>query len=187
MDGIDGIAGAEAIAVAFGYAAVAAVAGRETPLAELALVLAAASGGYLVWNWHPARVFMGDSGSIPVGFLIGWLMIDLACRGSWAAAIILPLYFAADATITLLKRLRRGEKPWQAHRQHFYQRAVLGGATPPAVVWRISAANAALIALALLSLRWPLVSLAGAAGVVALLLIDLQRLASPPTSPSART
>ncbi len=136
MDGIDGIAGAEATAVAFGYAAVAAVAGLETPLAELALVLAAASGGYLVWNWHPARVFMGNSGSIPLGFLIGWLMIDLACRGYWAAAIILPLYFAADATITLVKRLRRGEKPWQPHRQHFYQRAVLGGATPPAVVWR---------------------------------------------------
>ena len=187
MDGIDGIAGAEAIAVAFGYAAVAAVAGLETPLAELALVLAAASGGYLVWNWHPARVFMGDTGSIPLGFLIGWLMIDLACRGSWAAAIILPLYFAADATITLVKRLRRGEKPSQPHRQHFYQRAVLGGATPPAVVGRISAANVALIALALLSLRWPLVSLAAAAGVVALLLIELQRLAGPPISRAERT
>jgi UDP-N-acetylmuramyl pentapeptide phosphotransferase/UDP-N-acetylglucosamine-1-phosphate transferase len=188
MDGIDGIAGAEAIALAFGYAAVAAVAdGLETPLAELALVLAAASGGYLVWNWHPARVFMGDSGSIPLGFLIGWLMIDLACRGSWAAAIILPLYFAADATITLVKRLRRGEKPWQPHRQHFYQRAVLAGATPPAVVWRISAANVALIALALLSLRWPLVSLVGAAGVVAWLLIELQRLAGPAISRAERT
>jgi hypothetical protein len=104
-------------------------------------------------------------------------MIDLACRGYWAAAVILPLYFAADATLTLLKRLRRGEKPWQPHRQHFYQRAVLGGATPPAVVWRVNAANAALVALAPLSMWWPLPSLIAAVLAVAVLLAELQRLA----------
>ena len=69
---------------------------------------------------------MGDAGSIPLGFLLGWLMLDLALRGQWAAGLILPLYFVADATFTLLARARRGEKLWQAHRQHFYQRAVLG-------------------------------------------------------------
>jgi UDP-N-acetylmuramyl pentapeptide phosphotransferase/UDP-N-acetylglucosamine-1-phosphate transferase len=177
MDGIDGIAGSEAIAVGLGYVAVAAAAGFLTPSGDLALIVAAASAGYLVWNWHPAKVFMGDTGSIPLGFVLGWLMIDLACRGYWSAAAILPLYFAADATLTLLKRLRRGETPWQPHRQHFYQRAVLGGATPPAVVWRVNAANALLIALALASLRWPVLSLLAAALVVAALLAELQRLA----------
>jgi UDP-N-acetylmuramyl pentapeptide phosphotransferase/UDP-N-acetylglucosamine-1-phosphate transferase len=121
---------------------------------------------------------MGDTGSIALGFLLGWMMIDLSCRGLWAAAAILPLYFVADATITLGKRLARGEKPWQPHRQHFYQRAVLGGNTPSAVVLRVSAANAALIVLAVLSIGHPAPALAGAALVVAALLMDLQRLAS---------
>ena len=76
----------------------------------------------------------------------------------------------------------RGEKPWQAHREHFYQRAVLGGATPPGVVWRVGAANAALIALALVSTRYPVLALAAAIAVVAVLLVHLQRLAGPRAS-----
>jgi len=177
MDGIDGIAGAEAVAVAAGYALVAAVAGAANPLDQLALIVAAATAGYLYWNWHPAKVFMGDTGSIALGFLLGWLMIDLACRGLWAAAVILPLYFVADATLTLLKRLARGEKPWQPHRQHAYQRAVLGGTPPSAVVLRTAIANAALVALAVASIRHPLPALAGAAAVVTALLANLERLA----------
>jgi hypothetical protein len=91
--------------------------------------------------------------------------------------VILPLYFAADATLTLAKRVLRGQKPWQAHRDHFYQRAVLGGAAPLGVVWRVNAANAALMALALISLRHPAIALAGAAAIVAALLIELEGLA----------
>jgi UDP-N-acetylmuramyl pentapeptide phosphotransferase/UDP-N-acetylglucosamine-1-phosphate transferase len=177
MDGIDGLAGAEGIAVAAGYALVVAVAGLDTPLGSLGLILAAATAGYLFWNWHPAKVFMGDTGSIALGFLLGWLMIDLAWRGLWAAAMILPLYFVADATLTLVKRVARGEKPWRPHRQHAYQRAVLGGARPSAVVLRTAIANAALIALALVSISHPFLALAGAAGVVALLLANLESLA----------
>ena len=137
--------------------------------------MAASAAGYLFWNWHPAKVFMGDAGAIPLGFLLGWLMLDLALSGYWAAALILPLYFAADATFTLIRRGLRGEKPWQAHREHFYQRAVLGGATPPGVVWRVGAANAALIALALISARYPVPALAAATAVVAALLVHLQQ------------
>jgi UDP-N-acetylmuramyl pentapeptide phosphotransferase/UDP-N-acetylglucosamine-1-phosphate transferase len=177
MDGIDGIAGGEAVAVAAGYVLVAVAAGLGDPLQDLALIIAAATAGFLIWNWHPARVFMGDTGSIALGFLLGWLMIDLAARGLWAAAIILPLYFVADATFTLAKRLLRGEKVWQPHRQHFYQRAVLGGSTPSAVVLRTSAANAVLIVLAVLSIDYPVSALSGAILVVAVLLVDLQGLA----------
>ena len=177
MDGIDGIAGAEAVAVAAGYALVAAVAGAGNPLEQLALVVAAATAGYLYWNWHPARVFMGDTGSIALGFLLGWLMIDLACRGLWAAAGILPLYFIADATLTLLKRLARGERLWQPHRQHAYQRAVLGGTRPSEVVLRTAVANAVLIALAVASIWHPVLALGAAAAVVAALLANLEGLA----------
>jgi UDP-N-acetylmuramyl pentapeptide phosphotransferase/UDP-N-acetylglucosamine-1-phosphate transferase len=177
MDGIDGLAGSEAIAIAVGYYLVAASAGPDMPLARLALATAGACAGYLVWNWHPAKVFMGDAGSIPLGFLLGWLMIDLAFGGHWAAALILPLYFGADATLTLCKRVQRGEKPWQPHREHVYQRAVLGGATPPAVVWRVNAVNALLIILAVLSTRFPALSLLAAVATVAGLLMHLERLA----------
>jgi UDP-N-acetylmuramyl pentapeptide phosphotransferase/UDP-N-acetylglucosamine-1-phosphate transferase len=177
MDGIDGLAGSEAVAVALGYLLLLTFAGLDGPLWQLALIIAASSVGYLFWNWHPARVFMGDAGSIPLGFLLGWLMLDLALRGYWVAALILPLYFAADATATLFRRTLRGEKPWQAHREHFYQRAVLGGATPPGVVCRVGATNAVLMALALVSVTYPLPALAAAAVVVAALLLRLQSLA----------
>ena len=178
MDGIDGLAGSETVSIATGYLLVLAFAGTaRSSHWHLALIVAASAIGYLLWNWHPAKVFMGDSGSIPLGFLLGWLLLDLAFAGYWAAAAILPLYFAADATLTLLRRTWRGERPWKAHREHFYQRAVLGGASPPAVVGRICAANAALILLALASLRYPVLSLLAAAAVVTLLLHHLQSLA----------
>src|ERR1700687_742109 len=104
-------------------------------------------------------------------------MLDLALHGQWAAGLILPLYFVADATFTLLARALRGEKLWQAHRQHFYQRAVLGGATPSGVVWRVGATNIILIVLAIASVRHPAPALAAAGGIVAGLLGHLQSLA----------
>jgi len=176
MDGIDGLAGSETIAVAIGYLAVGAFAGLDDPYWGLALVIAASAGGYLFWNWHPAMVFMGDAGSIPLGFLLGWLMLDLALAGAWPAGLILPLYFLADATLTLLVRARRGETLWQAHRQHFYQRAVLGGTRPAGVVWRVGAVNAPLLALALVSVHHPLPALVAAAGLVWALLSHLNDL-----------
>ena len=176
MDGIDGLAGSETVAVAIGYLAVGAFAGLDDPYWGLALVIAASAGGYLFWNWHPAMVFMGDAGSIPLGFLLGWLMLDLALAGAWPAGLILPLYFLADATLTLLVRARRGETLWQAHRQHFYQRAVLGGTRPAGVVWRVGAVNATLLALALVSVHHPLPALVAAAGLVWALLSHLNDL-----------
>jgi UDP-N-acetylmuramyl pentapeptide phosphotransferase/UDP-N-acetylglucosamine-1-phosphate transferase len=175
MDGIDGLAGCEAIAVALGYAVVMAAQHAAAPFGDLAMLVAGACVGYLLWNWHPARVLMGDAGSIPLGFLLGWLLIDLAHHGHWPAAVILPLYFVTDATLTLSKRLLRGEAPWRAHREHAYQRAVLGGATPQAVVWRVNAANLLLIALAVLSVRLPVPALCAAVAVVGALLWELAR------------
>jgi UDP-N-acetylmuramyl pentapeptide phosphotransferase/UDP-N-acetylglucosamine-1-phosphate transferase len=177
MDGIDGLAGSEVVAVAVGYLLLVIYADLDGQLWRLALVIAASTLAYLFWNWHPAKVLMGDAGSIPLGFLLALLMLDLALREHWAAGLILPLYFVADASITLLRRARRGEKPWQAHREHFYQRAVLGGASPPAVVWRVSAANALLMALALASLSYPVPALVAAVVVVAALLAHLEQLA----------
>jgi UDP-N-acetylmuramyl pentapeptide phosphotransferase/UDP-N-acetylglucosamine-1-phosphate transferase len=170
MDGADGLAGSQAVFLALGYIAVLSVAGQESPLAPLALIVAAASLGYLIWNWHPARVFMGDIGSIPLGFLLGWLMIDLGLRGCLAAAIILPLYFCADTTLTLAWRLMRGRDVSQAHRDHFYQRAVLAGSTHADVTLRVIALDCLLLLLALVSVRRPIFAVIAAAAAVAALL-----------------
>jgi UDP-N-acetylmuramyl pentapeptide phosphotransferase/UDP-N-acetylglucosamine-1-phosphate transferase len=147
MDGIDGIAGSETAAIGGGLLLLAALgSGVDASVALLAAAIFGAALGFLVWNWSPARIFLGDVGSVPLGYLTGYLLIGLAAAGRWKIALILPLYFLADATITLGHRLLRGERIWQAHRQHFYQRAVRRGLDHGAVVKRVIAADLLLIA-----------------------------------------
>lgn len=175
MDGIDGISGVETVCIGAGLAALAAPSAGGAPPAWFGATLAAAAAGFLVWNWQPARIFLGDVGSIPIGFLLGFLLLALAARGYWAAALILPAYYLADATITLGRRLWRRERVWQAHAEHFYQQAVRSGLSHAQVSLAILAANVVLIGLALTSLAAPLPSLAGAALVVAALLAWMRR------------
>ncbi len=174
MDGIDGITGVETAAIGLGVALLAVV--QSTADLPAAMAVAAAGLGFLIWNWHPARIFMGDAGSVPLGFMLGWLLLALAARGAWAPALILPGYYLADATITLLVRIVAGEKIWQAHRRHFYQRALGGGAGHDAVAWRIAVADALLIVLAVAALVRPWIALAGAGLVIAALLAELARM-----------
>lgn len=174
MDGIDGISAVECISVAGGLALCAAVAGFGPGYVFLAASLAAAALGFLVWNWAPARIFLGDVGSVPLGFLVGWLLILLAAGGQWAAALILPLYYLADASWTLSRRILRREALWKGHRNHFYQKAVRRGLSHAAVSTRILLCNLVLVALALtavLGQPWP--ALAAACLAVAVLLIML--------------
>ena len=182
MDGIDGIAGVEAGSLGIGLVLVGAVA--AWPGANLALpaLLAAASLGFLVWNWAPAKLFLGDVGSVPLGYLLGWLLLVAAMNGAWAPALILPLYYLADATITLIKRAARGSRVWRAHREHFYQRAVQGGASHGRVAAQVLTCNAVLIVLAVLAARgsvWPAL-LIGAVAVAALLAILERRARAAP-------
>jgi UDP-N-acetylmuramyl pentapeptide phosphotransferase/UDP-N-acetylglucosamine-1-phosphate transferase len=173
MDGIDGIDASEAAAIGIG---IVFVAGGSLDLAAPAGAIAAAALGFLVWNWAPARIFLGDVGSVPLGYLLGFLLYRLAQRGAWQAALILPLYFLADATLTLLRRLARGERVWQAHREHFYQRAVQRGLGHAAVVLRVIAANVVLIACAYAAVRgWGFAALCVAVVTVAALLVALGR------------
>jgi UDP-N-acetylmuramyl pentapeptide phosphotransferase/UDP-N-acetylglucosamine-1-phosphate transferase len=175
MDGIDGIAGAEVAAIGFGLFLIAFVAGAEVQ-SLFGLTLAATALGFLWWNWHPAQVFLGDVGSVPLGYLLGWLLLEAALKGFWAAALILPLYYLADATITLLRRLLSGERIWQAHAQHFYQRAVRRGLSHATVVRIILLANGVLIVLALLAAGGAeITALLGALLTVAALLTVLAR------------
>ena len=174
MDGIDGLAGVETAALGLGIALVAAAAGMSPAFVIYGLALLAGALGFLWWNWHPARIFLGDVGSVPLGFLIGWLLLVLAKNGHWQAALILPLYYLADATITLIRRFLRGEKVWQAHREHFYQQAVIRGLSHADVVRHVLALNLVLVLLAVAAAAgWGWVSLIGAVIAVSWLLFFL--------------
>lgn len=190
MDGIDGITGAQTVAIGLGIVLVAAFATLGPDIALYGATLASVTFGFLRWNWQPAKIFLGDVGSVPLGYLIGWLLLTMAAEGLWVPALILPLYYLADATITLFLRLLRGEKIWQAHRTHFYQRATKVPGTHAAAVRRINATNLALVILATLTAKYPEfapVALLSAAGFVGFLLWTfVRRPISAPESVGAR-
>ena len=151
MDGIDGITAVETLALGLGLGAVALFFGvpSQSAHASLPWLIGGAAAGVLAWNWAPAKMFLGDVGAIPLGYLLGGLLIAAAGHGAWAAALILPAYYLVDATLTLLRRAARGERVWRAHRQHAYQRAVQSGLSHAAVAGRIAVLNAVLIACAI--------------------------------------
>ncbi len=186
MDGIDGITVVETGSIGFGLAFVAAL----TSIASggyllLVVALSAAVLGFLPWNWHPARVFLGDAGSVPLGFVAGWLLLLLASRGYWASAVLLPLYYLADASFTLLLRIARREAIWRPHKSHFYQRALAPDGDHAAVALWILAGDLGLVGAAVIAIWHPGPALALGTAVVAALLVRLALRArrQPATAP----
>ena len=173
MDGIDGISGVESGSLGLGVFLLALLGMVPAGLGPLGLALAGVSLGFLLWNWNPARIFLGDVGSVPLGYLAGWLLLALALTGAWQAALLLPAYYLADATFTLCRRLLRGRPIWQAHREHFYQRVVAAGWSHGRTAALIAGHNLLLVGLAIASQQGPVaagtVLAAGALLVAALL------------------
>jgi UDP-N-acetylmuramyl pentapeptide phosphotransferase/UDP-N-acetylglucosamine-1-phosphate transferase len=136
MDGSDGLAGGMALA-GFGTLAIAAALARQWPLALACAAIASASVGFLAHNLPPARVFLGDAGSIPLGFLAGALALAGVMSGAWPLAVPLIAFspFIVDASATLARRIVRGEPFWKAHRSHYYQRLVLAGWSRRRLAW----------------------------------------------------
>jgi Fuc2NAc and GlcNAc transferase len=124
MDGIDGIAASEAVFIAGAGAGLCWAGGADPGLVEALLALAGASLGFLLWNWPPARIFMGDVGSGFLGFMLAALALAASRRGgiAFASWVILSGVFCVDATVTLLRRIARGDRWFEAHRTHAYQR-----------------------------------------------------------------
>jgi UDP-N-acetylmuramyl pentapeptide phosphotransferase/UDP-N-acetylglucosamine-1-phosphate transferase len=180
MDGMDWMTVAE-LAPVTGVLVLLGFTGTIGALpALLAAALLGALLGFAPINKPVARLFLGDVGSLPLGLLLGWLLLQLAGSGHVAAALILPLYYFADATITLMRRIAAREPVWQAHRTHFYQRATDNGFTVPQIVARVFLVNLVLAALALASIavrdgRVSLLMLAASAAVVAWLLVAFSR------------
>lgn len=128
MDGSDGLAGGMAL-FGFGSYALAAWLSGDTALAMANLAIVMAALVFLRFNFHPARIFMGDAGSIPLGFLSAAVGLAGWQRDLWPLWFPLLVFspFVVDASVTLARRLLRGEKVWQAHREHYYQRLVRMG------------------------------------------------------------
>jgi UDP-N-acetylmuramyl pentapeptide phosphotransferase/UDP-N-acetylglucosamine-1-phosphate transferase len=128
MDGMDGFAGGMTW-LGFGFLSVIAWIGGHALILLLSLLISMAAAGFLFYNSPPARIFMGDVGSVPLGFLAASLAV-LGVRDGvfdlWVPVLIFSP-FVVDATATLSQRLLRGAKVWQAHREHYYQRLVLAG------------------------------------------------------------
>lgn len=128
MDGMDGFAGGMTV-LGFGFLSYLAWTGKNYFIAWMALLIVCAAIGFLLYNRPPARIFMGDVGSTLLGFLAGALSLLGVRQGLfeiWVPVLIFSP-FIVDATVTLLRRLLRGAKVWQAHREHYYQRMVLIG------------------------------------------------------------
>jgi UDP-N-acetylmuramyl pentapeptide phosphotransferase/UDP-N-acetylglucosamine-1-phosphate transferase len=151
MDGIDWMTVAEVVP-ATAAIVLLGVTGAMAPLPSIfAAALLGAILGFAPSNRPVARLFLGDVGSLPIGLLLGWLLLQLAGTRHLAAALILPLYYLLDATITLLRRIARRERFWEAHRSHFYQRATDNGFSVSAIVARVALVNLVLAALALIT------------------------------------
>lgn len=148
MDGADGFVGTHALLTGLAFAALNIGTGH-VGVALWALALAGASLGFLRWNWHPARIFLGDAGSYFIGFELAALTVASVASGiPAAAAAILLAPLVVDASLTLTVRTLQRAAPWRAHRAHAYQRLVLAGWSPAQVAGALATVE--------LALCWPL-------------------------------
>jgi UDP-N-acetylmuramyl pentapeptide phosphotransferase/UDP-N-acetylglucosamine-1-phosphate transferase len=148
MDGIDWMTVAEIVPVTASLALFGLTGALPPDATLVAVVLCGAAIGFAPFNRPVAKLFLGDVGSLPIGLLLGWMLLLLAGRGYPAAAALLPLYYLADATITLMRRLINGEPVTQAHRSHFYQRALDNGFSVYQIIGRVFVLNLILAGLA---------------------------------------
>ncbi len=141
------------------------------------IIILACSLGFLIFNWHPAKIFLGDVGSISLGFLLGLslLLISASSGHLFIASFIASLYYITDGGLTILIRLVNKEKIWQPHLKHFFQKAVKNGKSHQEVVSRIIICNIMLMLLSILSLYIPLISVIFAILVVMLTIINFAK------------
>ena len=155
MDGLDWMTVAEVVPVTFGLAILGTIGALPEHAMITALALLGAMIGFAPFNKPVARLFLGDVGSLPIGLLLSWLLILVAGSGNLVAAILLPLYYISDATITLGRRILHLQPVWEGHREHFYQRAFDNGLPAIAIVRRVFIVNVVLAMLAIATVTVP--------------------------------
>ena len=174
MDGLDWMTVAEIVPITGAMVVLGSLGEFPVPATLVAAALCGAMLGFAPFNRPVAKIFLGDVGSLPIGLLLGWCLLQLAYHQQFAAALLLPMYYLLDATTTLLRRVARREPFWAAHRSHFYQRATDNGFVVWRVVSEVFALNIALAALAIGSIMTPSAAIKAAclvAGVAAAALL----------------
>lgn len=151
MDGIDLITATETISIGVGIILLSAMGYAPEWTSWAAAAIVGATIGFAFWNVPPAKVFLGDAGSLSLGFAIGVLLVHVAASIGPAAAAILPLYYVLDTGVTAARRFGRKESLWRAHRDHYYQQALRNGRSVMAIVSTIVALNVILIGLTVLA------------------------------------
>jgi UDP-N-acetylmuramyl pentapeptide phosphotransferase/UDP-N-acetylglucosamine-1-phosphate transferase len=159
MDGLDWMTVAEIVPITAAMVVLGLMGEFPLPATLVAAALCGAMLGFAPFNRPVATIFLGDVGSLPIGLLLGWCLLQLAYRQQFAAALLLPMYYLLDATTTLFRRLINREPFWAAHRSHFYQRATDNGFTVSQVVGEVFALNIGLAALAAGSIMAPSVTI----------------------------
>ncbi len=134
MDGIDGLSSIMTMSLCFGIIlSYFLINSSYFPAFEILIIIICSA--FLYWNWYPAKIFLGDVGSIVLGFVcflsLYWLFLE---KNTWHWVLSLPMYYILDTTLTLVKRLLNKKKIWQAHREHYYQKAIQSGMTHAQVV-----------------------------------------------------
>jgi UDP-N-acetylmuramyl pentapeptide phosphotransferase/UDP-N-acetylglucosamine-1-phosphate transferase len=155
MDGLDWMTVAEVVPITAALVTLGWLGDFPASAALIAAALCGAMLGFAPFNRPVAKVFLGDVGSLPIGLLLGWCLLQLAYDKQFAAALLLPMYYLTDATVTLLRRVARREPFWAAHRSHFYQRATDNGFTVWRVIGNVFALNVVLAILAIASVAAP--------------------------------
>lgn len=159
-DGIDGLCAAHVVAFGASLVFIMAMVGKfPGDLANYGLVITCAAVGFIWWNWPPAKIGLNEVGSLPLGFLTGYLILLLVHEGHVFPAAILPAYFLSDASLTALRRLYYGKRIWAVHSDHYYQRRTRYATTAPAIIRYIMGLHILLAFLAVFSELQPDIAL----------------------------
>ncbi|ADE30399.1 undecaprenyl-phosphate alpha-N-acetylglucosaminyltransferase (mraY2) [Rickettsia prowazekii str. GvV257] len=179
MDGIDGMSCVESIHLSSTMLVLCflqfSIIDNPYFIASVNVIILGCSCGFLIFNWHPAKIFLGDVGSISLGFLTGLCLLLLALTSTnlFIACVIASLYYMTDAVLTILIRLLNKEKIWQPHLKHFFQKAVQKGKSHKQVVSIIAICNIFLMIISVISLNFPVISIMLAIAVITLTMHSL--------------
>ncbi len=145
MDGINGITSVQVISICLSLLALDYYIYHEINILAFSVLIIISV--FLYFNWTPASIFLGDAGSIPLGFIVFILLTDYALKGIWIISVILPLYYLMDTSITLIKRVYKRQRFWEAHKEHFYQQAIKNGFSHSSVSLKLLIVNIGLFSL----------------------------------------
>jgi UDP-N-acetylmuramyl pentapeptide phosphotransferase/UDP-N-acetylglucosamine-1-phosphate transferase len=177
MDGIDGITASQSLHFAATILLLCFVRYDLIPNVDMVIVTAVIIGGwslgFICFNWSPAQIFLGDVGSISLGFLIGICLLVIASASAklFAACVIASLYYISDGGMTIIIRIVKGERIWEPHLQHFFQKSIKKGKSHKRTVKRIMKCNIFLMCLAVQSIYYPVISIIGAILIVMVTII----------------